>query len=41
MKCGLCDREKVDSRKRDLEDIFPLCDENDFSVAITNLLFEF
>jgi hypothetical protein len=37
----VCDREKVESRKRDLEKIFPLCAENNFSVAITNPLFEF
>lgn len=37
----VCDREKVDSRKRDLESVIPDCNKHNFSVALTNPLFEF
>ncbi len=36
----VCDREKVDSRKRHINEIIPICAEKGYSLAITNPLFE-
>lgn len=37
----VCDREKVTSRKKSLQDIMPFCKEKGYSLAIANPLFEF
>jgi hypothetical protein len=37
----VCDREKVEDRKKALIESFPVCENNNFSIALTNPLFEF
>ncbi|WP_299695451.1 RloB family protein [uncultured Vibrio sp.] len=36
----VCDREKVDARKKHLKEIMPICKENGYKLAISNPLFE-
>jgi hypothetical protein len=37
----VCDREKVDDRRKNLVDIIPLCEQKNYCIALTNPLFEF